>query len=72
MGADVTIFDTNFHPYVPEGCRYVVPDGTQISAPVMIGDDMFIHTGSVVQKGVTLDDSAIGGAERRVGPRDRG
>lgn len=59
MGADVTIFDTDFHQHEPEGRRYAVPDWPQISVPVSIGDDVFIGTGAVVQKGVTIGDGAI-------------
>ncbi len=59
IGADVTIFDTDFHPHEPEGRRYAMPDWPRISAPVTIGDDVFIGTGSVVQKGVTIGDGAI-------------
>lgn len=59
MGADVTIFDTDFHPHESEGRRYAVPNWPRISAPVRIGDDVFIGTGSVVQKGVTIGDGSI-------------
>ena len=59
MGADVTIFDTDFHPHEPNGRRYTLPDWEQISAPVFIGDDVFIGTGAVIQKGVTIGDGAI-------------
>ncbi|MEE4453963.1 acyltransferase [Novosphingobium resinovorum] len=59
MGADVTIFDTDFHPHEPENRRYAQPDWNAISAPVIIGDDVFIGTGAVIQKGVTIGDGAI-------------
>ncbi len=59
IGADVTIFDTDFHPHEPEGRRHAVPDWPRISAPVLIGDDVFIGTGAVVQKGVTIGNGAI-------------
>lgn len=59
MGANVTIFDTDFHPHEPKGRRYAVPDWANISAPVVIGDDVFIGTGAVIQKGVTIGDGAI-------------
>lgn len=69
VGADVTIFDTDFHPHDPEGRRYAVPDWPRISAPVTIGNDVFIGTGAVVQKGVTIGDGAIVAA-RSVVTRD--
>lgn len=59
LGADVTIFDTDFHQHEPEGRRYAVPDWPQISKPVSIGNDVFIGTGAVVQKGVEIGNGAI-------------
>lgn len=58
-GANVTIFDTDFHPHEPENRRYAVPDWDKISAPVTIGDDVFLGTGATIQKGVTIGDGAI-------------
>lgn len=58
-GADVTIFDTDFHQHEPEGRRYALPDWSHISAPVKIGDDVFIGTGAIIHKGVTIGDGAI-------------
>jgi acetyltransferase-like isoleucine patch superfamily enzyme len=59
MGADVTIFDTDFHPHEPHNRRYAVPDWDRISAPIIIGDDVFLGAGCLVQKGVTIGDGAI-------------
>lgn len=59
MGADVTIFDTDFHPHEPENRRYAKPDWEAISAPVIIGDDVFIGTGAVIQKGVKIGNGSI-------------
>lgn len=59
IGADVTIFDTDFHQHEPEGRRYSIPDWPRISAPVVIGDGVFDGTGAVVQKGVTIGNGAI-------------
>lgn len=58
-GADVTIFDTDFHPHAAENRRYAVPDWSEISAPVTIGDDVFIGTRAIIQKGVTIGNGAI-------------
>ena len=59
IGADVAIFDTDFHPHEAKGRRYATPDWHRISAPVVIGDDVFIGKRSIVQKGVTCGDGAI-------------
>ncbi|MCD2317281.1 hypothetical protein LQ954_14125 [Sphingomonas sp. IC-11] len=59
IGADVTIFDTDFHPHEPEGRRYAAPDWPRISERVTIGDDVFVGTGALVQKGVTIGNGAI-------------
>lgn len=59
IGADVTIFDTDFHAHDPEGRRYAQPNWPQISAPIVIGDDVFIGTGALIQKGVTIGSGSI-------------
>ena len=62
IGADVMIFDTDFHNPEPEGRRYAETDWERVSAPVVIGDDVFIGTGSRVMKGVTIGDGCVIGA----------
>lgn len=59
FGADVLVFDTDFHNHAPEGRRYAAPDWPAISRPVTIGDDVFIGARSIVTKGVTIGDGAI-------------
>lgn len=59
FGADVAVFDTDFHNHAPEGRRYAVPDWEAISRPVVIGDDVFVGTRSIITKGVTIGDGAI-------------
>ncbi len=59
IGADVTIFDTDFHPHDPQGRRYAKPDWASISAPVTIGADVFIGTRTIIQKGVTIGAGSI-------------
>jgi acetyltransferase-like isoleucine patch superfamily enzyme len=60
IGADVMIVDTDFHPIAPEGRRYSAEGVT--SAPVRIGDNVFIGARTIVLKGVTIGDNTVIGA----------
>jgi acetyltransferase-like isoleucine patch superfamily enzyme len=62
LGGNVRIFDHDFHSHDPEKRR-----GREIltdvkSAPVVIGNDVFIGTSALILKGVTIGDRAIIGA----------
>lgn len=59
-GGNVSIWDTDFHPQNFEDRRtgYV---GTK-SAPIKIGDDVFIGANSIILKGVEIGDRVIVGA----------
>lgn len=59
FGADVMVFDTDFHNHAPDGRRYSSPDWKAISKPVFIGDDVFIGARAIITKGVTIGDGAI-------------
>ncbi len=59
IGADCMIFDTDFHNHASSNRRYSAPDWDKISAPVVIGDDVFIGTRSIISKGVTIGRGAI-------------
>ncbi len=60
VGADVTIFDNDFHPIKAEGRRN---SKVGISAsPVRIQDNVFIGTKSVIMKGVTIGENSVIGA----------
>jgi len=59
IGADVSIFDTDFHQHSADNRRYAKPDFDRISAPINIGDDVFIGTRAIIQKGVTVGNGAI-------------
>ena len=59
FGANVAIFDTDFHPITPVNRRYAVPEWPKISSPVVIGDDVFIGTRAIITKGVTIGNGAI-------------
>jgi acetyltransferase-like isoleucine patch superfamily enzyme len=62
IGADVMIFDTDFHNPEAVGRRYAASDWKRISAPVTIGDDVFIGTRAIIQKGVSIGEGSIIGA----------
>ena len=62
IGADVMIFDTDFHNPEPQDRRYAASDWERISAPVSIGNDVFIGARSTIQKGVSIGDGSIIGA----------
>ena len=60
LGANVTVTDTDFHPLGTENRRYS-NDGVK-SAPVVIGENVFIGTGSIILKGVHIGNNSIIGA----------
>lgn len=62
LGADVMIFDTDFHNHEALGRRASAPRWDKISAPVVIGDDVFVGARSTISKGVTIGHGAIIGA----------
>ncbi len=62
IGADVMIFDTDFHNPEPEGRRYARVDWNRISAPIIVEDDVFIGARSIITKGVTIGSGSIVGA----------
>lgn len=62
IGADVKIFDTDFHATAAAGRRQC-SDWSRIGrAPVHIGRNVFIGAGSIVCKGSRIGDNAIIGA----------
>lgn len=63
IGADTIIMDTNFHSmdYAirgtgREGTKYA---GAVKTSPVLIGDDVFIGTRCVINKGVSIGEGAV-------------
>lgn len=57
IGANVKIFDGDFHPSDPQE-RLENPNAGR-TAPVHIGDNVFIGCNSIVLKGVTIGDNAV-------------
>ncbi|MCA0456901.1 MAG: acyltransferase [Chloroflexi bacterium] len=60
VGANSVIADTDFHPLTVAGRQSAFLDGA--TAPVVIGDDVFIGMGSLVLKGVTIGVGSVIGA----------
>lgn len=61
IGADVAIFDTDFHAINPQNRRFNNDPGEIAAAPVRIGNNVFIGAGARIAKGVSIgDDSVIG------------
>jgi acetyltransferase-like isoleucine patch superfamily enzyme len=62
MGANVTVFDTDFHAKSPAGRRHNT-DPEQINTrPVTLEDNVFIGTGAMICKGVRIGRNSIVGA----------
>lgn len=59
FGADVMVFDTDFHNHCQENRRYSAPKWGKISRPVSIGNDVFIGARVIISKGVKIGDRAI-------------
>jgi acetyltransferase-like isoleucine patch superfamily enzyme len=60
FGANVTVADTDFHPLKAENRRYS-NEGVN-AAPVVVGRNVFVGTGSIILKGVHIGDNCIIGA----------
>ncbi|EIG58450.1 DapH/DapD/GlmU-related protein [Bradyrhizobium sp. WSM1253] len=61
MGADVMIFDTDFHPPDTLDRRFAQVSPQNVSE-VIVGNNVFIGTRSIVCKGVRIGDNAVIGA----------
>lgn len=56
-GADVRIFDNDFHPVDPETRRSNRNQAT--TAPVVIGSNVFIGASSIILKGLSIGDNSV-------------
>ncbi|KDB08745.1 transferase hexapeptide repeat containing protein [Burkholderia sp. lig30] len=62
MGANVSVFDTDFHPIAATNRRHS-DDIEKIGvAPVVIGNNVFIGVGSIILKGTQIGDDSVVGA----------
>ena len=61
FGANVTIFDTDFH--LIHSLNRIRDDHCRANTkPVCIGDNVFVGTGSIICKGVTIGNNSVVGA----------
>jgi acetyltransferase-like isoleucine patch superfamily enzyme len=59
FGANVTVVDTDFHASHPENRRYNSNPSDIKCAHVVIEDNVFLGTGAIVMKGVTIGKNSI-------------
>lgn len=62
LGSSVTIVDTDFHPLLPNNRRYERNWSKIATAPVIVGNDVFIGAGAMILKGVTIGNGSVVGA----------
>ncbi len=60
VGANVVIMDTDFHPIRFQDRKANINNGK--TAPIIIEDDVFIGTGTIILKGTTLGKGSVIGA----------
>ena len=62
LGADVIIADNDFHPLKPDNRRYSnIIDDIGVGS-ILIGDNVFIGTRSIILKGVSIGSNSVIGA----------
>jgi acetyltransferase-like isoleucine patch superfamily enzyme len=62
LGANVTIADTDFHDISSRNRRYAgIPDDS-LFAPIIIEENVFIGTNTIILKGVTIGANSVIGA----------
>ncbi len=71
VGANVRIFDHDYHALNPDLRRSKETDGKNVkSVPVLIGDDVFIGTNAIILRGTRIGARSIIGAGSVVGGLD--
>jgi len=61
FGGNTALWDTDFHPLDHEA-RRVHNRSMILTAPIIIGDDVFIGANTIILKGITIGNRAIIGA----------
>jgi len=59
LGANVVITDTDFHAVYPTGRRFNENLEDIKSSPVFIEDNVFVGTGAIILKGVTIGRNSV-------------
>ena len=59
IGADVKIFDTNFHSLKPKNRRFNNNDEDILSEEIIIEDNCFIGTNAIILKGVLIKKDSV-------------
>lgn len=59
LGANVSIFDTNFHPLQPVGRRYCKDSSLIGSNPVVLGRNVFVGMSSIILPGTEIGDDCV-------------
>lgn len=62
IGANVSIFDTDFHAIASENRRFCNDPAKIASQPVKIGNNVFIGVNSLICKGVAIGENSVIGA----------
>lgn len=62
LGADVTIVDTDFHPISSVARSHARMPSPEPSDRVVLGDNVFLGTRTIVLKGSTIGDNSVIGA----------
>lgn len=59
VGGGTRVYDTNFHPTDWRARRGLEFNKTPMTAPIVIGDDVFIGTNCIIGKGVHIGDRSV-------------
>lgn len=62
LGSGAKIVDTDFHPISSSGRRYERDWSKIASAPVKLGNDVFVGAGAMILKGVKIGNGSVIGA----------